>query len=89
VDDVVATSDLPAGVVSALHLGNAAAAPAATTAAASPAGAPALAGAVVPLRASGCGACAVGSTDRSEADLALAVTAILFVAFGARRRTTP
>lgn len=85
-DSVVAVSDLPASVVKGLSLvASPATAPASSTATASASPPP---GSVVPLRASGCGSCAVGSQGGSEW-LAVGMTASLVASFRARRRRAP
>jgi MYXO-CTERM domain-containing protein len=73
-DSVVAANDLPASVVKALNL------PASPVVAAAP-------GSVVPLRASGCGSCAIGSRPPGST-FALGIATVLGLALGlgARRR---
>ncbi len=82
-DSVVAVNDLPASVVKAAGLvASPAVAPASSTATASASAPP---GSVVPLRASGCGSCAVGS-QASSASLGVSFTLALAVGLATRRR---
>jgi hypothetical protein len=82
---VVAVSDLPASVAKAMNLVASPTATATAAPAASAATASAPPGSVVPLRASGCGSCAVGSQGRGSA-LATAMAAALALGLAARRR---
>lgn len=84
-DSVVAQSDLPASVAQAMQLpvAQAATAAAASAGEGSPSAAPA--GTKVPLRASGCGSCAIGSSERQDA-WGLSAGALAFLAAATRRR---